>query len=75
MSQYPEDFAKFTRLRYNDYWGDHDNVIMVYECPSLEDPDKLKVVAFSIWTVPTPQSPAAKSESISYDVPSKGNLS
>lgn len=55
MSQYPEDHAKFARIRYGEYMADRDNVVMVYECPSIEDISVSKPVAFSIWHLPPPQ--------------------
>lgn len=58
-NQYPEDHAKFTRIRYGDYMAEGDSVVMVYECPSIEDISIVKPVAFSIWQLPPPQRPKA----------------
>lgn len=52
LAQYPEDYAAFSRLRWGDYWADDDNYIMLYECPSIEDLNHSKVVAFSMWSLP-----------------------
>lgn len=49
---YPEDHAKYTRIRYGEYMAGGDSVIMVFESPSLEDPLVNKPVAFSIWQLP-----------------------
>lgn len=52
MDKYPDDHEKFTRLRYMEYLAAGDSAIMVFECPSLEDPNVNKAVAFSIWQLP-----------------------
>ncbi|KAI1123033.1 acyl-CoA N-acyltransferase [Nemania abortiva] len=58
MDQYPEDFAKYTRIRYGEYLADPNSVVMVFECPSIEDTSVSKLVAFSIWVPPPSQEPA-----------------
>lgn len=50
--EYPEDHIKYTRIRYREYMAAGDSAIMVFECPSLEDPTVNKAVAFSIWQLP-----------------------
>ncbi len=55
MSQYPDEFAKFTRISYERKMAETDKVILVYECPSIEDPSVVKAVAFSMWQLPPPQ--------------------
>ncbi|MCJ1404944.1 hypothetical protein MMC11_008170 [Xylographa trunciseda] len=52
MHLYPEDHVKFSRIRYTEYMAAGDNVIMVFECPTIEDPAVHKPVAFSIWQLP-----------------------
>jgi hypothetical protein len=55
--RFPEDHHKYTKLRYGEWLAaneGHRYVIMVAECPSLEDPSVSKVVAFSIWRIPSP---------------------
>jgi len=52
MRAYPEDHAKFTRIRYGEYMAAGDSAIMVFESPSIEDPGINKPVAFSIWQLP-----------------------
>ena len=52
MRDYPEDHAKYTRIRYEEYMAAGSNAIMVFEAPSLEDPQVTKPVAFSIWQLP-----------------------
>lgn len=58
MDRYPEDYAKYTRIRYGDNLANPDNVVMVYECPSIEDTSIVKPVAFSVWLLPPSQRPA-----------------
>ncbi|KAI1108005.1 acyl-CoA N-acyltransferase [Nemania sp. NC0429] len=58
MDQYPEDYAKYTRIRYSENFANPDNVVMVYECPSIEDPSIIKPVAFAVWLLPSSQRPA-----------------
>jgi len=55
-AQYPEDHQIFTRQRYSEWFAaaeTPDCVIMVAEAPSNEDPQVRKVVALSIWRMPT----------------------
>ncbi|MCJ1392944.1 hypothetical protein MMC18_005816 [Xylographa bjoerkii] len=52
MDLYPEDHVKFSRIRYAEYMAAGDNVIMVFESPTIEDPAVHKPVAFSIWQLP-----------------------
>ena len=53
--EYPEDHQKYTKLRYREWLAANDGphcIIMVAECPILEDPRVNKVAALSIWRIP-----------------------
>lgn len=53
--QYPDDYLKHTRLGYRENLTSSDYMIMLYECPSIEDETIIKPVAFSQWTLPSLQ--------------------
>ena len=53
--EYPDDFDKFSRIRLGEYLtGAISGVgdFLVFEAPSIEDPDIKRVIAFSIWDLP-----------------------
>ena len=54
-TEFPEDHLKYTQRRYGEWLEANTTprcIIMVAECPSLEDPSVRKVVALSIWRLP-----------------------
>ncbi|KAK3998250.1 GNAT family [Cladorrhinum sp. PSN332] len=57
-AEFSDDFARFTRIRYGEYMAHTDNVVMLYEYPSKEDPSVMKPVAFSTWRLPPPRRPS-----------------
>jgi len=46
-NDYPEDFAAHCRLKCREYLD--ANQVVVYESPLLADPEKKRIVAFSVW--------------------------
>ncbi|MCJ1387862.1 hypothetical protein MMC18_000705 [Xylographa bjoerkii] len=52
MHDYPEDYFKYTRIRYGEVLATGNGTIMVFESPSHENPTVKKPVAFSIWLRP-----------------------
>lgn len=52
IDQYPDDHVRFTRLRYTELMTAGERAIMVFDCPSIEDPNVNKAVAFSMWQLP-----------------------
>lgn len=55
LKEYPDDHEKYTRARFEQVLPDKSNVVMVYECPTTEDPTVVKPVAFSVWVLPPSQ--------------------
>jgi hypothetical protein len=49
---YPEDFDRHCRLKCIEYLT--TCTVVVFESPSNSDPEKLRVVAFSVWEAPEP---------------------
>jgi len=54
---YPEDFAAQCRLKCAEYLD--TNKVVVYEGPLLSDPEKRRVVAFSVWERSSPRKQQA----------------
>ncbi|KAJ2995557.1 hypothetical protein NUW58_g1239 [Xylaria curta] len=58
--EYPEDHYTYTRLYYAEYLNTTfagQNTIMVAETTDLENPEKTKVIALSIWDNPGDREP------------------
>jgi GNAT superfamily N-acetyltransferase len=52
---YPEDFVVHCRLKCEEYLD--TSTVHVYECPTINDPEKRRVVAFSVWDLQQPLQP------------------
>jgi len=61
---YPEDFAAHCRLKCSEYLA--SNQVVVFESPLRSDPEKRRVVAFSVWDR---QHPGKHGRNISLDQP------
>lgn len=58
--KYPEEHYKYTKMYYAEYLKTTfagQNTIMVAEAPDLENPEKTKVIALSIWDNPGNREP------------------
>lgn len=67
--EFPEDHHSFTKLRYGEWLDSNEGsscIIMLAECPSLEDPSVTKAVGMSLWRIPSQTSSHDDKEKSTY---------
>ena len=68
--KYPEDFQQFSRIRLSEFLAEAatgSTLFMVYEAPSMEDPNIRKVISYAIWELPKGQVERPKTRTLSEE--------